>query len=90
MDTVQQIVALLVSERDRLNRALEALNATTKRRGRPPKNSSVPKANAPLLTNDGPSPAGKRRGMSPAQKKAHGLRMKAYWAKRRKEAAGKT
>src|SRR5437870_5776116 len=32
------ILALLVSERDRLNRAIEALQGPVKRRGRPPKN----------------------------------------------------
>jgi len=90
MDSVQQIVTLLVSERDRINRALEALNTTTKRRGRPPKNTSVTIANAPLPSKDGPHAARKRRSMTPAQKKAHGARMKAYWAKRRKEALGKT
>jgi hypothetical protein len=31
------------------------------------------------------APAGKRRGMSAAQRKAVGKRMKAYWAKRRAE-----
>src|SRR5258708_21470532 len=90
MDPVQQIVMLLVSERDRINRALEALNATTKRRGRPPKNTSGTMANAPLPAIDGSQPARKRRGMTPAQKKAHGARMKADWAKRRQQATGKT
>ena len=36
-----------------------------------------------------PTPAGRKRsGMSPAQRKAVGERMKAYWAKRRGEKAG--
>jgi hypothetical protein len=32
----EQIVALLVAERDKLNRAIEALQGSIKRRGRPP------------------------------------------------------
>ena len=36
------------------------------------------------------APARKRRGMSPAQRKVVGQRMKAYWAKRRTEKAGTT
>jgi hypothetical protein len=87
MDSVQQIVALLISERDRITQALEALNATTKRRGRPPKNNSVSTVYASVPSASGIEPARKRRGMTAAQKKAHGARMKAYWAKRRKEAA---
>jgi hypothetical protein len=40
---------------------------------------------------DGAAPTGrKRRGMSPAQRKAVGKRMKAYWAKRRAERASET
>jgi hypothetical protein len=38
-----QIVALLITERDKLNRAIEALQGPTKRRGRPP----VTKVSAP-------------------------------------------
>jgi hypothetical protein len=32
----EQIVALLIAERDKLNRAIEALQGSIKRRGRPP------------------------------------------------------
>jgi hypothetical protein len=35
----EHIIALLTQERDRLNRAIEALQGGAKRRGRPPKNS---------------------------------------------------
>jgi hypothetical protein len=35
----------------------------------------------------GPAPRGRRRRMSPAQRKAVGARMRAYWAKRRAEKA---
>jgi hypothetical protein len=81
------IVALLIAERDKLNSAIAALQGAVKRRGRPPKNA------APVLAAAAPAalPAPKRRrGMSPARRKAQGERMKAYWAKRRKEAAKKS
>jgi hypothetical protein len=74
------IVALLIAERDKLNRAIEVLQGSTIRQGRPPKNPLA--AITPV-----PAPAGKKRhGMSAAARKAQGARMKAYWAKRRKEA----
>jgi len=68
------ILALLVAERDKLNRAIELLQGT-KRRGRPPKN---------LASVDGatPSPA-THKARSAASRKAQSKRMKAYWAKRK-------
>jgi hypothetical protein len=75
----EHIVALLVAERDRISRAIEALQGP-KRRGRPPKN---PLATAAALST--PAPPKKRRGgMSAAARKAQSERMKAQWAKRRK------
>jgi len=79
----EYIIALLVAERDKLNRAIEALQGP-KRRGRPPKNpASVP----------GPAqaPAGRKTSMrrTAAQRKAQAERMKAYWAKRKKDATKK-
>ena len=69
------IIAQLIAERDKLNRAIEALGggdgAGIRRRGRPRKNES------PV------SEAKRRHPRTPAQRKAHSLRMKAYWAKRR-------
>jgi len=73
------IVALLVAERDRLNRALEALQGTAKRRGRPPKDLFASPAAPPVKKG--------RRKFTAAQRKAQAARMKAYWAKRKK--AGK-
>jgi len=76
-----QILTLLVAERDKLNRAIEVLGAPVKRRGRPPKN--------PLATAASPMavapPVKRRKPRSAAQRKAQAERMKAYWAKRRKE-----
>jgi len=74
---VDQIVALLIAERDKLNRAIETLQGSVKRRGRPPKNPlAAPVAIAPK----------KKRKRSAAQRKAQGERMKAYWAGKRKKA----
>jgi hypothetical protein len=69
----EQIVALLLAERDKLNRAIEALAGPAKRRGRPPKN---PLAAAPVK---------RRKRRSAAQRKAQAEKMRAYWAKRRKK-----
>jgi hypothetical protein len=67
-----QIVALLITERERLSRAIEALQGP-KRRGRPPKN--------PLMTATTPAaPPRRRKGMSAANRKTQSLRMKKYWA----------
>jgi hypothetical protein len=78
----EHILALLVAERDKLNRAIEALQGPVKRRGRPRKNSST--AAAPVAP---PAPPAKKRkgGMSAAARKAQSLRMKAYWAAKRKK-----
>jgi hypothetical protein len=71
-----QILSLLVAERDRLNRAIEALQGGVKRAGRPAgtSNGATPEVRATR----------KRKPMTPAQKKAHSERMKAFWAARRK------
>jgi hypothetical protein len=76
-----QIVALLVAERDRLTKAIEALQGTVKRRGRPPKTPSGIASSVPE----------KKRGpkRTAAQNKAHSERMKQYWAVRRKQAKAK-
>ena len=71
---IEQILALLIAERDRLNIAIAALQGT-KRRGRPPKN---PFGGLQVV------PTKKRRGMSAANRKAAAARMRAYWAKKRK------
>lgn len=74
--TTDYIVALLIAERDRLNRAIEALQGPVKRRGRPPKN---------LLATSVLASEKKQKGRTAAQKKAQSERMKQYWAQRRKQ-----
>jgi len=73
----EHIISLLIAERDKLNRAIETLQGSAKRRGRPPKNQS-------LTTALAAAPAKKKR-RSAAQRKAQAERMKAYWAAKRKK-----
>jgi hypothetical protein len=81
----EQIVALLVQERDRLSRAIEALQGPIKRRGRPPKN---PLANASdwVLPSQKSAPRKARRKFTAEQRQAQAEKMKAYWAKKKKAA----
>jgi hypothetical protein len=78
----EQILALLLSERDKLNKAIEALQGPVRRRGRPPRNPGVIASPVPE----------KKRGpkRTAAQNKAQSDRMKKYWAARRKQAKTKT
>jgi hypothetical protein len=77
----ENIVALLISERDKLTRAIEALQGPTKRRGRPPKNPLAAAAPAgPEVLTAMPEPTRKKRKFSYYQRKKQGERMKAYWA----------
>jgi len=71
----EHIVALLIEERDKLNRAIEALQGA-KRRGRPAK---VPSEHGGSVSSSAP-----KKVWSAARKKAQAARMKAYWAKRKK------
>lgn len=76
-----QILALLVAERDKLNKAIEALGGPTKRMGRPPKTSvAVPGPAAP-------TPKKKRRKFSAAQREAAAERMRQRWATKKKAEA---
>jgi hypothetical protein len=70
------VLQLLIEERDKLNGAIEALQAGTKRRGRPPRSQQT-------------QIVSKRRGMSAEARKAQSARMKAYWAAKRKAKRGR-
>lgn len=77
----EHIVSLLLAERDRLTRAIDALQGPAKRRGRPPRAAAAaPAASSPAKAK----PARKRRKLTAAEKKAASERMKAFWAARRK------
>ena len=74
----EQILALLIAERDKLNR--EALQGPIKRRGRPPKNS------LPVAVS--PAPAKRKRPLfTAAQREAAAERMRQRWAVKKKAAA---
>ena len=80
--TTDEILQLLIAERERLSLAISALQGLTapKRRGRPPKNSL---AAAPARRQ-------KKQGrprFTKAQRQAQAERMRQYWANRRKQDA---
>jgi len=88
-DAPEQILALLIAERDKLNRAIEALQGPTKRRGRPPANRwtfTTPVGNQ-LVSEPEPPAKKQRRHFTAAQRKQHAERMRAFWAAKKKAAA---
>lgn len=74
MPITEQILSMLVAERDRLNRAIEALQGGSKLPGRPVRAAS----NAVSAPASAPAARRQRKPMSTAQKKAHSERMKAF------------
>ena len=82
----EHILALLIAERTKLDKAIEALSGPTKRRGRPPKVKDDP------TMPDWVKPAAKKKKTRKArkftleQRAAQADRMKAMWAKRKKAA----
>jgi hypothetical protein len=82
-----QILQLLVAERDKLNAAISLLAGTpAKRRGRPPKNAMPDWVTNGAAATTPEAPVKKKRNFSPAQREAARKRMKAMWAKRKKAA----
>lgn len=77
----EHIVALLIAERDKLNRAIEVLQGPTKR-GRPPKNPIT--AASPAFPEPSQPAKKQRRKFTAAQRKQQAERMKAYWAGKKK------
>lgn len=73
------LLELLIAERDKLNRAIAALQTEPARRGRPPRAQGGAGSSAPKKR--------RRGGMSAEARRAQSERMKAYWAKRRKQKA---
>jgi hypothetical protein len=77
----EHILSLLIAEREKLNKAIEALSGAPKAVSvAKPVEVFAPAAVAPVKKR-------KRKALSPAQKKAHSERMKAFWAARRKKQA---
>jgi hypothetical protein len=75
---VDEILTLLISERDKLTRAIEVLQGTS--RGGRPRKSAMSTPDATPTTNH----TRKRPRWTAAQRKAAADRSKAMWAKRRK------
>jgi hypothetical protein len=82
---IEHILGLLIAERDRLNKAIDALQTPSARTGRPPvSRAAAAPAVAPGVA--GAAPVKKGRHFTPAQKKKQADKMKAYWAAKRKAA----
>ena len=73
---IDEILTLLIAERDRLNRAIEALQGPTKRRDRPAKSTAS--------TSTTEVPVKKRWKFTAAQRAAAAERMRQRWAAKRK------
>jgi len=77
----EHIIALLIAERDKLDRAIAELGGSIKkRRGRPPKNPALAVSGG---SNLAPASAKPHYMRSAAARKAQAARMRAYWAKRK-------
>jgi len=70
----EQIIAILVAERDRLSRAIEALQGSTKGRGRPSK------AETTATKTQAKAAAGRKRKLSAAGRKAIAEAARRRWA----------
>jgi len=79
------ILETLIAERDRLDRAIAALEPEPPRDGRRRGRRRPGRPSGPQKT----ARKARRRTMSPAQREAVSKRMKKYWAARRKAAKKK-
>lgn len=77
----EHILSLLIAERDKLSKAIDALGGTPKPVAGPTKAIEAPAPAAPAVPKKRT-----RKPLTAAQKKAHSERMKAFWAARRKKA----
>ena len=80
--TTNDVLTLLIAQRDRLNQAIAVLQGDAvipgrKRRGRPSGSKNKTETLSKAVK--------KTRKISPAARKATSERMKKYWAQRRKE-----
>lgn len=80
----EHILSLLIAERDKLSKAIEALGGASK----PAPSPKAAAVSAPAHAAAAPAKkTRKRKPLTAAQKKAHSDRMKAFWAARRKKQA---
>jgi hypothetical protein len=82
-----EILTLLILERDKISRAIEALQGPIRRRGRPPRNSV--NGAKPTAASEPDQPARKKRRFTAVQRRQQAERMKAYWAAKKKAAKPK-
>jgi len=87
----EHIIAMLRAERDKIDRALQALEGGAKRRGRPAGSGRKPASaddNEPTVPDSSTNakPRKTKRKFTAAQKKAASERMKARWAAKKKSA----
>jgi hypothetical protein len=75
----EHIVSLLIQERDKLSRAIEALQGPIKRRGRPPKGPVLPPAPDINPNAHGTAPK-KRKPFSAATRRKMALSQQKRWA----------
>jgi len=78
---VDEILTLLITERDKLTRAIEVLQGSV-RDGRPRKNAKA-------ATDAAPTPHTRKRRWTAAMKLAAAERSKAMWAAKRRKATKK-
>ena len=78
---IEHILSLLIAERDKVNKAIDALGGASK----PVASAKPVEASAHEVAS--PAAAGMRKPLTAVQKNAHSERMKAYWAARRKKTA---
>jgi hypothetical protein len=76
----ERIIALLIAERDKLNRAIEALQGPTTRKEKPRSSTATAGSTEPA------QPARKKRRFTAAQRKQQAERMRAFWAVKKKAA----
>jgi hypothetical protein len=81
---IDHILILLITERDKLNRAIEVLQGTPRTATQPKNTTST--LDATPAPNDTP----KRRVWTPAMRLAARRRAKAVWVRRRKQAGKKS
>jgi hypothetical protein len=77
----EHILSLLIAERQKLSKAIEALRGASAPNGVTTHKAVVAPVAAP------PAKARKRKPLTAAQKKAHSERMSAFWAAKRKKQA---
>ncbi len=79
---IDQVVSLLIAERDRLHRAIQILqDGGAKRRGRPPKNPTLNHASvADVKPASAKTPVRRKRTMSAAGRKAIADAVRKRWA----------